>query len=215
VGPILQPVVGYEAPEGFSQSGSDNNVLGLGLTLSRDSEETISEFSLQGEEMIRRRCKHNFHKQKKAHWLEAPKFFQFAEAWRDGRGGPSRKGRKGKKGQRCVVAGKGVLLKDAAGKEVGGGADFGNNLNSAWHSTPASGIRLIMEESATWVPESPLANEEVSSRKVLDASRIFSLQRSGGFSFQVADKTIVSKLVELEDIEVEKEEAREQVVGDQ
>jgi len=61
-----------------------------------------------------------------------------------------------------------------------------------------------MKESVSLVPVSPLTNLPESSRKKLDASHIFSLQ-----------KAIVTKLVELEDIEVVKDGIRVREMGDQ
>jgi len=72
-----------------------------------------------------------------------------------------------------------------------------------------------MKESVSLVPVSPLTNLPESSRKKLDASHIFSLQKTNGFNFIVADKAIVTKLVELEDIEVVKDGIRVREMCDQ
>jgi len=75
--------------------------------------------------------------------------------------------------------------------------------------TSASGLRLILEESGTKVPDTPLFALPGTCRKDLDASRIFTLQKYNGFNFDVVDKTIVSNLAELEDVEVVKDDIRE------
>lgn len=49
--------------------------------------------------------------------------------------------------------------------------------------TPSSGLRLILEEFGTAVPESPLGDSATTSRKELDASRLFSLQKNKWFQF--------------------------------
>jgi len=54
-----------------------------------------------------------------------------------------------------------------------------------------------------------------SSRKELDTSQLFSLQKFNGFLFKVRDKTMVSRLEVLEDIEIAKEDKRERLRGDQ
>ncbi|KEH24139.1 hypothetical protein MTR_7g104745 [Medicago truncatula] len=72
-------------------------------------------------------------------------------------------------------------------------------------SMPSSGLRLIVEEFGTWVPESPVVGDG-PSKNVLDASRIYSLQKKDGFSFNVVDQDIVTRLAELEVLEVAKDE---------
>lgn len=69
-------------------------------------------------------------------------------------------------------------------------------------------VRRCLEDSTSLVPESPLANLPESSRKGLDASRIYSLQRTNGFNFSVKDKAIVRNMVELGNIEVVKDGSR-------
>lgn len=61
--------------------------------------------------------------------------------------------------------------------------------------TSVSELHLILEKFGSLVSESPLAKSSGTSMKELDASRIFTLQKSNGLIFSVVDKTIVSKLV--------------------
>lgn len=82
-------------------------------------------------------------------------------------------------------------------------------------SLPVSGLQLILEESGSLVPESPLAQLSEYSRKALDASWIHSLQRTNGLIFSVLDKTMATKLADLKDIEETKYGLRGQEVGDQ
>jgi len=65
------------------------------------------------------------------------------------------------------------------------------------------------------VPETPLSNLPGTSRKDLDASRIFSLQKSNGLIFSVRDKATTSKLVDLVDLQVAKNGFMGQELGDQ
>jgi len=76
-------------------------------------------------------------------------------------------------------------------------------------------LQLLLEQSSSLVPETPLPLLSEPSRKELDASRLFSLQKSNGFNFKVVDTTMVSRLEVLEDIEVAKEDKRERERGDQ
>lgn len=80
-------------------------------------------------------------------------------------------------------------------------------------SMPSSGLRLIVEEFGTWVPESPVVGDG-PSKNVLDASRIYSLQKKDGFSFNVVDQDIVTRLAELEVLEVAKDEVTGRANGD-
>jgi len=82
-------------------------------------------------------------------------------------------------------------------------------------STPASGLQLLPKESNSLVLETLLPLLPESSRKELDTSQLFSLQKSNGFLFKVRDKIMVSRLEVLEDIEIAKEDKRERLRGDQ
>ena len=81
--------------------------------------------------------------------------------------------------------------------------------------TPASGLQLLLEESSSLVPETPITPLLELTRKELDASRLYSLQKSNGFNFKVVDKSMVSRLAVLEDIKVAKDATRGGKRGDQ
>jgi len=83
----------------------------------------------------------------------------------------------------------------------------------SYPATQASGLQLILEEFGSLVPETPLPSLPDPTRKELDASQLYSLQKSNGFNFKVVDSTMVSRLAVLEDIEVAKEVIRGVVKG--
>ena len=86
---------------------------------------------------------------------------------------------------------------------------------SCGQPTPPSGLRLIMEESRSWVPESPINLGKCSNKKALDAARIFSLQKTDGFSFKMVDQELVTNLAILEDLQVVKDGLKGRTIGDQ
>jgi len=51
--------------------------------------------------------------------------------------------------------------------------------------------------------------------KVVEATHVFCIQKSVGFSFTMADGATLNKLVDLKDIDVKRNEEREIIVGDQ
>jgi len=126
-----------------------------------DSEDTISDFFLHHGEVNKRKTSKKVTKKKLLFDHGIPKCLQFVEACKEGRGAAIRKGRGQQGGKKQSVV-----------------EDFVRSLPvSCGQPTPHSGLKLIMEESGSWVPESPLNMGECSNRKVLDAARLFSLQK--------------------------------------
>jgi undecaprenyl pyrophosphate synthase len=179
-----------------------------------------------------RRCKRKIFKKDRALVMPSAKCFHFVRAIKDGKGPPKRKGgsRQGghKEGARRVVEvgdvlarGGGFVLDEDEGRGEGTprAAELSCPPTPAADSqlpvTPVSGLQLLLEESSSLVSETPIPLLSEPSRKELDASRLHSLQKSNGFYFKVVDKTMVSRLKVLEDIEVAKEEKRERARGDQ
>jgi len=156
----------------------------LGLNTELDSEETISDFSIQDGEVIKRRCNQKALKKKLSYSHGTPKCFQFVKATREGKGTSNRKGRA-----------QGGGSKHNGGEEVDSRAHSGDGNYNVLHMpcdqplipsgqpSPNSGLRILMEESWTWVPDSPSNSGEVSRRKDLDPH-----------GFLVCKKRMVSRL---------------------
>lgn len=187
----------------------------------QDSEETILEFSNHQECIVRRRCKKKVFKKHNNTAIGNPKCFQFVKAVKEGKGTSRRKGGLGEgsskekakhkgKHEEVMTKGGGFLLDESDVR-----ASCSNHLEIGNPRTPASGLQLILEESGSLVPETPLATLSETSRKALDASRIHSLQKSNGFIFSVRDKVITSKMVELVNDEVVNDGFNGNVLGDQ
>lgn len=161
-----------------------------------DSEETISDYTNTQDNFIHRRGRKKNNNRGKAALVGVPICFQFAKAIKDGKGGVKRKGGLGATSskilEQSMERGDKVVEESLGALNVGGGGP----------GTSASGLRLILEESGALESETPLIALSGTCRKELDASRIFSLQKYNGINFEVVDKTTVSKLTELEDIEV-------------
>jgi hypothetical protein len=79
-----------------------------------------------------------------------------------------------------------------------------------------SGVRYIIDVIGVVVPDSQcLVEVEEERRKRLCAARIFALEKEAGITFFMADRNVIDKLVELEDVDVSKREVRERVVVNQ
>jgi hypothetical protein len=164
-----------------------------------DSKDTISDSSLLQAELIQRRGRKKLIRKHKSKAINVPKCFQFARAIMEGKGKQKKKGGLEVEGSN-LFGEKGVG--DLAVEDVGGSG-------GGCPATPSSSLHLILEESETVVPESPLDNSAATCRKELDATRLFNLQKTNGFNFAVVDNTMVSTLAVLEDIEVAKDGRRE------
>lgn len=165
-----------------------------------DSEETISDFTYAKDTLIHRRGRKKNSKKCKAATVGVPKCFQFAKAIMDGKGGAMRKGGLGEGSSKHIER-----PLERGDKEL----EESLGANDGGPGTSGSGLRLILEESGTVEPETPLIALPSTCRKELDASRIFSLQKYNGINFDVVDNSMVSKLADLQDIEVAKDDIRE------
>ena len=170
----------------------------------------------------RRGCKKKKNKKVVTTALGKSKCLQFVKVVNKGKDSVRRKGgleggdTKGKGKKRGVAVdvlahGGGFLLDD----EAGGGDVPSNNFDNGSPRRSGSGLHLILEEAVSLVPETRMANIPGSSRKDLDASRIFSLQRSNGLVFSVRDKAITTKLVAMGDVEVDNNGRRVLDMSDQ
>ena len=226
---------GFETGSEGSRAGSDpsnpNWVVGPSVSScasaqsNSDSEETLSEFSNKAEVGCSRRYKKKKFFNVKSMALGSAKCMNFARTMKEGKGTHRRKESlrqgAGKKDARCIEELDEALVK-------GGGFVFDEEVNrveritqaavlicpntpivsSLLIASPASGLHLLLEYSNSLVPETPLPLLLDSSRKELDASQLFTLQKSNGFCFKVVDNSMVSRLAVLEDIEVAKVEKR-------
>lgn len=170
----------------------------------QDSEETISEFSIRNEPSFVRRCKQKNYKQEKSVALGKSKCMQFVRAVMEGKGVSRRKGSSRREGKFQVE--RQAVVSEAELAQGGGFLRDEDEMRtdrsphralSNCTSTPASGLQLLLEEHSSLVPETPLPSLPDLSRKELDASRLYSLQKSNGFNFKVVDGTMVSRLAVL------------------
>jgi hypothetical protein len=171
-----------------------------------DSEETISDSRIHQQNLNHGRGRKKNSKKHRVVALGTSKCFQFAKAIKEGKGGVRRKGSLGEGSSKHVE--QPLVRGEKAAEEVLGAFNVAEEGAGGGPGSSASGLRLILEESGTREPTTPLIALTSTCRKDLDASRIFSLQKTNGINFEVVDKSMVSKLAELGDIEVAKEDTR-------